>query len=227
MKLHFRKNRDRALARTDIVVIVAVLAVLAFIFLLPLLMHKAPPRRSPRSPQFDCVLNLKQVGLAFRIWEGDNNDKYPMSVSVTNGGAMELIADGNVAGCFQVMSNELSTPKILVCPADKGRVSAHTFRKDFDNSHISYFISPDASESYPRQIMSGDDNLALDDTPVNSGLVMIPYKDVSWTAGRHSPSGNILLADGSVAEVSSVGLKEAARLAVQGTPNATNRFVIP
>jgi hypothetical protein len=39
-----------------------------------------------------CVNDLKQVGIAFRLWEGDNNDKYPMAVSVTNGGAMELIA---------------------------------------------------------------------------------------------------------------------------------------
>ena len=215
------------MARTDIVVVIVVLAVLAIVFLLPRLTRNPPPRHQPRSTQISCVNDLKQVGLAFRIWAGDNNDKYPMSVAVTNGGAMELIADGNVAGCFQVMSNELSTPKILICPADKGRASAASFQTDFNNSHISYFISTDASESYPRQIMSGDDNLAVDDTPVTSGSVMIPYKEVSWTAGRHSPSGNILFADGSVSEVSSAGLKEAAKLSVQGTPNTIDHFVIP
>lgn len=227
MKPDIQSKSAQALARTEIIVIVAVLAVLAIVFLLPRLTRKAPPRRPPHSLQMDCVRNLKQIGLSFRIWEGDNNDKYPMAVSVTNGGAMELIAAGDVAGCFQVMSNELSTPKILICPADKVRISAANFRNDFNNSHISYFVSPDAEESYPRQIMSGDDNLAVDDTPVTSGLVMIPYKEVSWAAGRHSPSGNILFADGSVSEVSSAGLKEAGRLSVQGTSVATNRFVIP
>jgi prepilin-type processing-associated H-X9-DG protein len=226
MKLRFRKNRNQALTRTEILVIIAVLAILAVLFL-PRLTKKTPPPRQQRSTRIYCVNNLKQIGLSFRIWAGDNNNKYPMSVSVTNGGAMELIAAGDVAGCFQVMSNELSTPKILVCPADKGRVSAANFYKDFNNSHISYFISPDADESYPQQIMSGDDNLAVDDTPVASGLAMIPYKEVSWTPDRHGSSGNILFADGSVSEVSSAGLKEAAKLSVQGTPTMTNRFAIP
>jgi hypothetical protein len=226
MKLRFRNNRTHALTRTEILVIVAVLAVLAIIFL-PRLTRKAPSPRQQPSTRINCVNNLKQVGLAFRIWAGDNNDKYPMSVSVTNGGAMELIADGDVAGCFQAMSNELSTPKILICPADTGRVSAVNFRKNFDNSHISYFINPDAKLSYPPQIMSGDDNLAVDDTPVTSGVAMIPYKDVSWTVDRHVSAGNILNADGSVMEVSSAGLQKAAKLSIQGTPAGANRFAIP
>lgn len=224
MKPRIQNKGTAALTWVEILVIVAVLAILAIVFW-PRPAKKVPSRT--RSMQINCVNNLKQVGLSFRIWEGDNNNKYPMSVSVTNGGAMELIAAGNVAGCFQVMSNELSTPIILVCPADQGRVSAASFQKDFNNSHISYFINPDASESYPQQIMSGDDNLAVDDTPVASGLAIIPYKEVSWTPDRHGSSGNILYADGSVSEVSSAGLKSAAKLSVQGTPTTTNRFAIP
>jgi len=48
-----------------------------------------------------CVNNLKQVGLAVRVWSGDNNDKYPTSLIV--------------------MSNELSTTQILICPSDTAR----------------------------------------------------------------------------------------------------------
>ena len=75
--------------------------------------------------------------------------------------------------------------------------------------------------------MSGDDNLAVDDVPVKSGLVVIPFKEVSWTADRHGSAGNILWADGSVSEISSSGLKSAAKLSIQGTPTMTNRFAIP
>ncbi len=202
MKPLVQNKRTQALTRVEILVIIAVLAILAIIFL-PRFTKKATPRYQ-RSTRINCVNNLKQVGLSFRLWEGDNNNKCPMSVSVTNGGAMELIADGNVAGCFQVMSNELSSPRILICPADQGHVSAVNFQKDFDNSHLSYFISPDADESYPQQIMSGDDNLAVDDVPVKSGLVMIPFKEVSRNRGppSHGSAGNILWADGSVSEIS-------------------------
>ena len=30
-----------------------------------------------KAQKINCINNLKQVGLAFRIWEGDNGDKYP------------------------------------------------------------------------------------------------------------------------------------------------------
>ncbi|HTR40206.1 MAG TPA: hypothetical protein VMH87_01145 [Pseudomonadales bacterium] len=227
MKPHIQIKRTQALTRMEILAIIAIVAILALLFLPRVATKRKPPHRYTRSPQIECVNNLKQVGLALRIWEGDNNGKYPMSVSVTNGGGMELIADGNVAGCFQVVSNELSTPRILICPADKDRVSAANFQKDFNNSHISYFINPDADESHPQQIMSGDDNLAVNDVPVKSGLVAIPFEEISWTPDRHGSAGNVLYADGSVSEISSAGLKSAAKLSVEGTSVADNRFAVP
>jgi prepilin-type processing-associated H-X9-DG protein len=223
MKLRAQNKTTQALTRMEILVIIAVLAILAALFL-PRLTKRTPRRHSRESALgINCINNLKQTGLAFRIWEGDNNDKYPMSVSVTNGGARELIAAGNVAGCFQVMSNELSTPKILICPVDKGHVSATSFQKDFDNSHVSYFIGLDANEAYPKQIMSGDDNLADYGVPVKPGLDLVSSDYASWTDGRHGTAGNILYADGSVAEVSVAGLRSALRRATNGI----NAFAIP
>jgi hypothetical protein len=54
-----------------------------------------------RALSIACVNNLKQFGLAVRVWALDNNDSNPPNVLS--------------------MSNELSTPKILVCPADTNR----------------------------------------------------------------------------------------------------------
>ena len=78
-----------------------------------------------KAQRINCVNNLKEVGLAFRVWEGDNNDQYPMAVSSAQGGAREYVAQGNAAATalnpgmvFMVMSNELSTPKILYCTSD-------------------------------------------------------------------------------------------------------------
>ena|ERR1041385_2148903 len=48
----------------------------------------------------------KTNGLSFRVWEGDNGDKYPMQVSRTNGGSMEFITGPNAFLHFQVMSND-------------------------------------------------------------------------------------------------------------------------
>src|ERR1700685_4223602 len=110
MKTRLYKQRRRALTRTDALVLVVLFAII----LLWAIDNMGGPVAKARAQQVNCINNLKQVSLACRISPPAQDDKYPMSVSVTNGGAMELIATGNVAGCFQVMSNELSTPRILI-----------------------------------------------------------------------------------------------------------------
>ena len=109
---------------------IAIIAILAAM-LLPAL---AAAKR--KAQKINCVNNLKEVGIAFRIWEGDNNDKYPMQVSYTAGGASDYCDHGSSTSgtlsasgtpyapgmVFLVMSNELATAKILFCPSD----SIHT-----------------------------------------------------------------------------------------------------
>ncbi len=202
----------------EAVVVVFIIAMLA-IMLLPALVR--PPRTHS---QGSCINNLIQVGLAFRIWEGDNNDKYPMSVPATNGGAMEAAARGNAMWVFQVMSNELSTPKILVCPADKGRRPAPSFSTPLTSSNISYFINPDSNEANPQDIMMGDDNLEIRGMRVKSGLLTISSDTpIAWTAERHKSSGFILMADGSVQGAINSTLKNW----LASTNSAPIRLAIP
>jgi competence protein ComGC len=104
-----------------------------------------------------CTNNLKQIGLSFKQWALDNNDRYPMEVSVTNGGTMEFVKSGTAWVHFMVMSNELNTPKVLVCPMDerKGFVPATTFGGTTgyggqtgvpyaSDNNVSYFVGVDA-----------------------------------------------------------------------------------
>jgi hypothetical protein len=74
-----------------------------------------------------CINNLKQFGLAVRVWALDNNDSNPPNVLC--------------------MSNELSTPKILVCPADTNRQVA-TDWASFTMANCSYeFLVPDEKDA--------------------------------------------------------------------------------
>src|ERR1039457_2781465 len=82
-----------------LLIIIAVLAILAAMLLPALASAKRKAQR------INCVNNLKQDGLAFRLWEGDNGDKYPMAVSTNKNGTMEYAAD--VFRHFQVSSIEL------------------------------------------------------------------------------------------------------------------------
>src|ERR1039458_4587689 len=107
MKPRSSNQRNHALTLTEVLVSVAVVCVLAgtafLMFHRPKVVHRIVQQN--RSTEIQCVNNLKQIGLAFRIWEGDNGDKLPMQVPVRKGGAKELVVKGNVAACFQVMSN--------------------------------------------------------------------------------------------------------------------------
>jgi hypothetical protein len=183
-----------------------------------------------KSARINCISNVKQIGIAFRLWEGDNKDKYPMAVSVTNGGAMELAATGNVAACFQVMSNELCTPRILLCPEDTRRTYATNFSIGFSDANISYFISLDAAEMYPQMILAGDDNLLVDGKPVQPGILNLrPGTTIAWTKDRHHGVGNIGLADGSAQQVTGDGLNSAFSSCTNGvlTNYAVSRWLIP
>src|SRR4026208_106088 len=113
-----RFSKTGAYTLTDLLIGLACLAViLAVVFVLPV--HSGPSRA--RVKRINCTCNLKQVGLSYKQWALDNQDRYPMQVSVTNGGTMEFVNSGVVWVHFRVLSNELSTPKVLSCPADEGR----------------------------------------------------------------------------------------------------------
>jgi len=89
--------------------------------------------------------NMRQLGFAFRSWEVGHNGEFPFNVSTAKGGTMELSQrDGSGLDRssylhFQVMSNELSTPKILVCVADSSKVAAADFG-NLSAANVSYQI---------------------------------------------------------------------------------------
>ena len=217
MKTRPFSRSQRALTLVEVLVMVAALTLLA-LCLLPAL-----AKAKSKSGRINCVCNLKQIGLSFRIWAGDNKDRYPMRVFGTNGGTMQWVANGEVWPHFQVLSNELSTPRVLVCPADDHRTAAVDFTQ-FGNSNVSYFLSLDADETQPQMFLSGDSNLEVDGKPVGPGLLNLRTNSTpGWTADRHVRQGNICLADGSVQQLSSARLREALRF----SGVATNRLAMP
>jgi hypothetical protein len=229
MKTHCSNQRNQAMTLFEVVIVIIVVIILVMT-LIP-----ASPHRSP-SQKISCINCLKQLGLAYKIWAGDNNDKCPMEISVTNGGAMEWMNTPDAWKVYQVMSNELSTPKIIYCPADTRAGPATNFTTDLKNK-ISYFVGWDASDTNPAALLSGDDNFLLNQSPVPAGLVSISSSaPLKWNLTRHvseindgplfkikTGTGNILLCDGSVMAANNSGLTNQ----LQQTGFATNRLVIP
>jgi len=220
MKPRVSNQKTAAMTLTEVLAVIVVLFVLAVIFL----NDGNGPVSKQAAQRINCINNLKQIGLSYRVWEGDHGDKYPMQTSVTNGGTMELANGMNAWINYSVMSNELSTPKVCICPADTGKIAATNFTTDFNNSKISYFVNLDADDAYPQMFLSGDDNFAVGGVPVKSGLLEFSTNaPVTWTAERHKNTGYIALSDGSVATVNNSMLTDW----FHQIGSFTNRIAIP
>jgi competence protein ComGC len=204
-----------ALTLVEVLMVLAVIGVLFAVFM-PAMSH-----RPMKAPRIMCTNNLKQIGLAFLIFANDHHEKYPMEIPVVEGGTKELAGFGVVVPHFLVMSNELSTPKILLCAADK-RTSASNFA-ELRAINVSYFVGLDASQTNGQSLLAGDRNITNGEPANNRILLLTANQPVGWTMEIHRGSGDLLLGDGSVQWVSANRLRDQLR----ASGATTNRLLIP
>jgi prepilin-type N-terminal cleavage/methylation domain-containing protein len=224
-------KQNRAFTLIELLVIVAVVAVLAAL-LLP-----AMASTKPQARRVNCSNNLKQVGIAFRTWAISHNGLTPMQTSFAVGGNADTdvgfrvvssaqATSRGVCKMFLTISNELSTPTILFCPAEYessyrrpatsfaptnvGTNNAVPYTNDLN---VSYFIGVDASETHPRMFLTGDHNLGGNANPPTVPFLMAPAIGTPFVSlgnnfttnmgpaflnNMHFQYGNVALADGSV-----------------------------
>lgn len=187
--------RRLALTRIEIVIVIAVLGVLIAL-LMPAMSQSRRKARGIR-----CVSHLKNIALSFKIFANDHTGRFPMQVW-PHASLPSLI--------LGVMSNELSTPVILTCPADK-RKPASKF-SSLRDSNISYFVGLNASDECPQAFLAGDRNLTTNGAPVGPGLLLVTTNTVlGWSATMHGNRGKLALGDGSVQPTTDATLKEFNR----------------
>src|SRR6266849_3793918 len=76
----------RAGALTEILIVLATLAVLTALLLPRITAGRAQAHR------IDCVSNLKELGLAARMWSNDHDKSFPWQVSTNDRGSLEFAA---------------------------------------------------------------------------------------------------------------------------------------
>jgi hypothetical protein len=177
-----------------------------------------------KAKRITCVNNLKEIGTAYRLWEGDHGDLVPSQQTVKKGGWGDFLTNADQGAIcwtnYAIMRKELGeSPKLLVCPSDKRKAAADLTNDFKNNTHVSYFVCVGANDTYPQAIAGGDRNLGPGTNPDSdygfspkSGKgndVIIPIAGpVSWSLKMHSGgytpgAGNCLLGDSSGQQCSS------------------------
>jgi hypothetical protein len=106
-----------------------------------------------RALRIQCINNMKQLGLAARVWANDNYETNPPT----------LLS----------MTNEMAAPQLLVCPADSGRRPASDWAS-FTAANCSYeYLAASAPQTEPARVMFRcpiHGNITLCDGSVQSSI---------------------------------------------------------
>ena len=191
MKPAMSRQKQNALTRVEVLVAIGVLIVL-----LGLLLPGLSRQTRLKSKRIGCFSNLKAIGFTIRFLATDHNDQFPMQVLTNKTKSFKYLQAEEGIRYWQAMSNGLSIPKQVVCPADKRKVATNFAQLQLEN--VSYFLGQDAAEDRPQALLVGDRNLTANGVPLKPGLVKFTTNvTLGWTATMHQHKGNVILGDGS------------------------------
>lgn len=194
----------------ELLVVIAVIAILAGLLLPALSQAKVKARR------IACTNNLKQLSLGMRLWSDGNEGKFPWKVDQSLGGGKPNGTDNaRVNLQLSLASNELVSTSILLCPNDARRNPATNFAT-IALTNVSYALCNEASETRPRIILATDRNLSGFDftgLPDNINCFVLTSSSTGaatakWRRGTcHGANlGIVALGDGSVQQLNDASL---------------------
>jgi prepilin-type N-terminal cleavage/methylation domain-containing protein len=199
-------GRSRGFTLVEMLVVIAIIVILAALLLPALAKAREKARR------MKCVSNLRQLTVAMHSYILDFN-LYPWRVPASEGGSQR---NTNVSATFKALSNELATPKIVVCPSDT-RAAANAFAT-MRETNVSYFLGIESKEDRPGAPLVGDRNLEggqeKRDCPValvtkvafEFTATYIPR--AAWTNTIHRNVGNVSIGDASAHMVTSKQMQQ-------------------